>query len=110
MNEPEAPRVSVVIPVKDEGDAILLLGAPVDTGDPLQGLGGSACLQVFHRLKTGTPPRCDLGQANTLHTTLLGLIQSGGINSATSIAHRVNNTVCRPSRSPPSRMRSCASR
>ncbi len=26
---------------KDEGDAIILLGEPVDTNDPLQGLGGS---------------------------------------------------------------------
>ncbi|HVY71588.1 MAG TPA: phosphoribosylformylglycinamidine synthase subunit PurL, partial [Verrucomicrobiae bacterium] len=31
---------------KDEGDAIILLGNPVDTADPLQGLGGSAYLQV----------------------------------------------------------------
>ncbi len=67
---------------KDEGDAIVLLGAPVDTADPLQGLGGSAYLQVIHGRKTGTPPRCDLEQAQTLHTTLLGLIQSGLIKSA----------------------------
>ncbi len=67
---------------KDEGDAILLLGAPVDRADPLQGLGGSAYLQVIHGLKTGTPPRCDLETAATLHTTLLGLIYAGGIKSA----------------------------
>jgi phosphoribosylformylglycinamidine synthase len=67
---------------KDEGDAIVLLGVPVDAGDPVQGLGGSACLQVIHEKKTGTPPRCDLEQAKVLHTTLLGLIQSGGIKSA----------------------------
>ncbi|MFM1768252.1 MAG: Phosphoribosylformylglycinamidine synthase 2 [Verrucomicrobiota bacterium] len=67
---------------KDEGDAILLLGEPVDLKDPLQGLGGSALLQVKHGRKTGSPPRCDLEQAKTLHTTLLGLIQSGLVKSA----------------------------
>jgi phosphoribosylformylglycinamidine (FGAM) synthase-like enzyme len=67
---------------KDEGDAIILLGEPVDANDPLLGLGGSAWLQAVHGKKTGTPPRCDLEQARTLHTTLLGLIQSGLIKSA----------------------------
>ncbi len=67
---------------KDEGDAIILLGDAVDQGDPLQGLGGSACLQVIHGQKNGTPPRCDLEKARTLHTTLLGLIQSGLVRSA----------------------------
>jgi len=67
---------------KDEGDAILLLGEPVDTADPIFGLGGSAYLQVQHGKKTGTPPRCDLETAKTLHTTLLGLIQAGGVKSA----------------------------
>jgi phosphoribosylformylglycinamidine synthase II len=67
---------------KDEGDAIILLGEVVDTKDPILGLGGSAYLQVVHGRKTGTPPRCDLDEAKTLHTTLLGLIQSGLIKSA----------------------------
>jgi phosphoribosylformylglycinamidine synthase len=67
---------------KDKGDAILLLGGPVDGQDPLQGLGGSAYLQVVHGLKTGTPPRCDLDQAQVLHSTLLGLIQCGLVQSA----------------------------
>jgi len=67
---------------KDEGDAIILLGDVADAKDPLQGLGGSAYLQVIHSKKTGTPPRCDLDQAKTLHTTLLGLIQSSVIKSA----------------------------
>jgi phosphoribosylformylglycinamidine synthase len=67
---------------KDEGDAVILLGEPVDADDPLLGLGGSAWLQAVHGKKTGTPPRCDLEQARTLHTTLLGLIQSGLIKSA----------------------------
>ncbi len=67
---------------KDEGDVILLLGAPVDLADPLHGLGGSAYLQVWYGLKTGIPPRCDLEAAATLHTTLLGLIHAGGIKSA----------------------------
>ena len=67
---------------KDEGDAIVLLGDVVDKNDPLLGLGGSAYLQVVHGQKTGTPPRCDLETARTLHTTLLGLIQSGLVKSA----------------------------
>jgi phosphoribosylformylglycinamidine synthase len=67
---------------KDAGDAILLLGEPFDPSDPLLGLGGSAWLQVLHGQKTGTPPRCDLEQARTLHTTVVALIQTGGIKSA----------------------------
>ena len=67
---------------KDEGDAIILLGDAVDKADPILGLGGSAYLQVIHGKKTGTPPRCDLETAKTLHTTLLGLIQSGLVKSA----------------------------
>jgi phosphoribosylformylglycinamidine synthase len=67
---------------KDKGDAIILLGDVVDANDPLQGLGGSAYLQVVHGKKTGAPPRVDLEQAKTLHTTLLGLIQSGLVKSA----------------------------
>jgi len=67
---------------KDEGDAIILLGEVVDQADPISGLGGSAYLQVIHGQKTGSPPRCDLEKAKTLHTTLLGLIQSGLVKSA----------------------------
>ena len=67
---------------KDEGDAVILLGELVDASDPLLGLGGSAWLQVVQGKKTGTPPRCELEQARTLHTTLLGLIQSGLVKSA----------------------------
>jgi phosphoribosylformylglycinamidine synthase len=67
---------------KDEGDAIILLGDAVDQNDPLLGLGGSAYLQVVHVQKNGTPPRCNLETARTLHTTLLGLIQSGLVRSA----------------------------
>jgi phosphoribosylformylglycinamidine synthase II len=66
---------------KDEGDALILLGAAVEA-TPMQGLGGSAYLQVIHGKKTGAPPRCDLETAKTLHTTLIGLIQSGLVKSA----------------------------
>jgi phosphoribosylformylglycinamidine synthase II len=66
---------------KDEGDAIILLGDAVEA-TPVQGLGGSAYLQVVHGKKTGAPPRCDLETAKTLHTTLIGLIQSGLVKSA----------------------------
>jgi phosphoribosylformylglycinamidine synthase len=67
---------------KDEGDAIILLGESVDKADPIFGLGGSAYLQVIHGKKNGSPPRCDLEMAKTLHTTLIGLIQSGLVKSA----------------------------
>src|SRR5450631_1404271 len=67
---------------KDEGDAIILLGDAVDQTDPILGLGGSAYLQVVHGKKNGSPPRCDLEVAKTLHTTLIGLIQSGLVKSA----------------------------
>jgi phosphoribosylformylglycinamidine synthase len=67
---------------KDEGDVIILLGDVVDSNDPLLGLGGSAYLQKIHGQKTGTPPRCDLEKEKTLHTTLLGFIQSGIVKSA----------------------------
>jgi phosphoribosylformylglycinamidine synthase len=67
---------------KDEGDAIILLGDVVDRADPLQGLGGSTYLQSIHGEKNGLPPRCELETAKTLHTTLLGLIQSGVVKSA----------------------------
>src|SRR5439155_10952450 len=67
---------------KDEGDAIILLGDLVDTGDPLFALGGSAYLQVIHGLKTGTPPRCDLEKEKELHLALRALIHSGTVKSA----------------------------
>jgi phosphoribosylformylglycinamidine synthase len=67
---------------KDEGDAIILLGEVVEKADLILGLGGSSYLQVIHGKKTGSPPRCDLETAKTLHTTLLGLIQSGLVKSA----------------------------
>jgi phosphoribosylformylglycinamidine synthase len=67
---------------KDEGDAIILLGDLINPKDPILGLGGSAYLQVVHGKKTGSPPPCDLETAKTLHTTLLGLIQSGLVKSA----------------------------
>jgi len=67
---------------KDEGDAIILLGGAVDQADPIFGLGGSAYLQVVHGQKNGSPPRCDLEVEKTLHTTLIGLIQSGLVKSA----------------------------
>jgi phosphoribosylformylglycinamidine synthase len=67
---------------KDQGDAIILLGEAVDLGDPRQGLGGSAYLQVVHGLKAGLPPRCDLEQARTLHEAVRSLIYGGCVKSA----------------------------
>jgi phosphoribosylformylglycinamidine synthase len=67
---------------KDDGDAIILLGEPVDANDPLQGLGGSAYLQVIHGKKTGSPPRCNLDKEKELHLGLRALIHSGVVKSA----------------------------
>jgi phosphoribosylformylglycinamidine synthase len=67
---------------KDKGDAIILLGEVVDHEDPLQGLGGSAYLQVIHSKKTGTPPRCNLETAKTLNEALRSLIYTGNVKSA----------------------------
>ena len=78
----EDPRHITTQWFKDEGDAIILLGGPVDLNDPLQGLGGSAYLQQVHHLKTGTPPRCDLESERELHLALRALIHSGVVKSA----------------------------
>ncbi|HYG23864.1 MAG TPA: phosphoribosylformylglycinamidine synthase subunit PurL [Verrucomicrobiae bacterium] len=67
---------------KDEGDAVILLGQALDSADPLQGLGGSAYLQVIHATKNGTPPRCDLDREKEVHLALRALIQSGAVKSA----------------------------
>ena len=67
---------------KDEGDAIILLGDALDFDDPIQGLGGSAYLQVIHGKKAGSPPRCDLEKEKELHLALRALIQSGVVKSA----------------------------
>lgn len=68
--------------LKDESDAIILLGNIVNESDPLFGLGGSAWLQAVHGLKTGTPPRCDLEHEKELHSALRALILSGVVKSA----------------------------
>ena len=67
---------------KDEGDVIILLGDMVDRADPLLGLGGSAYLQVMHKLKTGTPPRCDLEREKEVHDAVRAFICSGVVKSA----------------------------
>ncbi len=66
---------------KDEGDAIILLGAPVSS-DKLGGLGGSAYLQVIHSTKSGTPASVDLEVEKKLHATLRSFIDCGDIKSA----------------------------
>jgi phosphoribosylformylglycinamidine (FGAM) synthase-like enzyme len=67
---------------KDEGDLIFLLECPGGKPDPLQGLGGSAYLQLKHKLKTGTPPPCDLQGEKKLHDGVRKLIYAGLISSA----------------------------
>jgi len=68
--------------LKDEGDAVILLGQTVNSDDPLLGLGGSALLQTEHGRKEGSPPPCDLAKESTLHDALLGLIVTGAVKSA----------------------------
>jgi phosphoribosylformylglycinamidine synthase II len=67
---------------KDEGDVIVLLGAAVDTVDPLQGLGGSVYLKCVHGQKNGLPPRVDLAAAKKLHDMVLGVIRAGWVKGA----------------------------
>ena len=67
---------------KNEGDAILLVGAPVDAKDAHQGLGGSAYLKLRHGLKKGLPPRCDLALEKRIHDALRGWIAQGVVQSA----------------------------
>jgi len=67
---------------KQDGDAVILLGAVVDLDDPLQGLGGSSYLQRVCGLKTGTPPRCNLAAERELNLALRALIHSGVVKSA----------------------------
>lgn len=67
---------------KDEGDVIVLLGDVVDSGDKLQGLGGSAYLKEIVGKKTGTPPRLDMDREKALHDALRGWISQGAVKSA----------------------------
>jgi phosphoribosylformylglycinamidine synthase II len=67
---------------KKEGDTILLLGDLLDKKDSLFGLGGSAYLQRRHRMKTGTPPRCDLALEKAVHDLTRELIRAGLVKSA----------------------------
>jgi phosphoribosylformylglycinamidine synthase len=54
----------------------------MDLADPLFGLGGSAYLQTVHGLKTGTPPRCDLGREKSVQEAVRTLIREGVVRSA----------------------------
>jgi len=67
---------------KDEGDRIILVGDLADTSDALQGLGGSAYLQVIHGQKTGSPPRCDLVREKAVHDLVISVIEAGLVKSA----------------------------
>jgi phosphoribosylformylglycinamidine synthase len=67
---------------KDDGDAILLLGELFDRETPLQGLGGSAYLQVIHGQKNGTPSKVNLEEAARLHEGIRALIYGGSVKSA----------------------------
>jgi phosphoribosylformylglycinamidine synthase len=66
---------------KQAGDAILLLGALVES-TPAQGMGASHYLKVVHGLKAGPPPQLDYATETTLHDALRGLIAKGLVKSA----------------------------
>ena len=67
---------------KDENDAVLLLGELSDPRDSLQGLGGSAYLQVSDQLSSGRPPPVDLEREKRVADALRGWIESGIVKSA----------------------------
>lgn len=67
---------------KTEGDAVLLLGDPVEKEPGTAGLGGSAYLQAVKQIKAGIPPRCDLAHEKAVTGALLTLIRNGLVRSA----------------------------
>jgi phosphoribosylformylglycinamidine synthase len=66
---------------KQAGDAILLLGALVES-TPAQGMGASHYLKVVHGLKAGPPPQLDYATETALHDALRALIAKGLVKSA----------------------------
>lgn len=67
---------------QNEGEAILLLGDPVDSEDPLLGLGGSAYWKQSHKLKIGKPPKPHLEREKKLHDLLRASIGKGWVTTA----------------------------
>jgi phosphoribosylformylglycinamidine synthase subunit PurL len=67
---------------QNEGEAILLLGDPVDGEDPLLGLGGSAYWKQSHQLKIGKPPKPHLEREKKLHDLLRASIGKGLVTTA----------------------------
>ncbi len=65
---------------KNIGDKIYILG------EDFEEIGGSEYLSVFHNLVTGNSPNIDLAVEKNLHSTLLGLIEKGLINSAHDVS------------------------
>jgi phosphoribosylformylglycinamidine synthase II len=66
---------------KTPGDTVLLIG-PLCEDTPHRGLGGSEYLKRMHRLKTGAPPRLDLGLAKRTSEFVLEIIRQGWAGSA----------------------------
>lgn len=67
---------------QNEGEAILLLGDPVDSEDPLLGLGGAAYWKQSHKLKIGKPPKPHLEREKKLHDLLRASIGKGWVTTA----------------------------
>lgn len=66
---------------KQAGDAILLLGALIES-TPAQGMGASHYLKVVHGIKAGPPPQLDYATETALHDALRALIAKGLVKSA----------------------------
>ncbi|MCS7065359.1 MAG: AIR synthase-related protein, partial [Fimbriimonadales bacterium] len=65
-----------------EAGLAVLFVAPMDYGDPLQGLGGSEYLAVVHGLERGIPPALDLQAEKSLHRFLVQAARQRLIRSA----------------------------
>jgi phosphoribosylformylglycinamidine synthase len=61
---------------KEEGDDIILLGAPRED------LGGSEYLKVVHAREQGSPPYLNMDVEKALHECVLALIRGGLVHSA----------------------------
>jgi len=78
----ESPEHIVTQAFRCPGDAIFLLGEPLDTQCPSSGLGGSHFLKVLHGRKEGTPPRLDFVTEKALHDAVRSLARAGLLQSA----------------------------
>jgi phosphoribosylformylglycinamidine synthase II len=67
---------------KNAGDAILLIGEPVDSRVPDAGIGASHFLKVLHGRKAGRVPALDFAREKSLQDAVRALIRSRLLKSA----------------------------